>query len=122
MRQYTIHRDPGHGWLAVPKKECLKLLIMAKISPYSYVSKSGKTIYLEEDCDAGLFIEAFKKKYGVEPRYRDSKNKKTYTQESHIRRLPSYPQAYWASLYNLAIKELKNEFSNVIPIRKGIMS
>lgn len=117
---YMIHRDPGHGWLAVPKKECLKLLIMAKISPLSYVSKSGNTIYLEEDTDAGLFIDAYKKKYGKEPIYKESRNKKTYTDQSPIRSLNSYPQAYWASLYQLAINELKEEFSNVIPIKRGI--
>ena len=54
--QYIFHSDPGHGWLAVKRKELIKLDIIDSISEYSY--QKGDTVYLEEDCDAGLFLQA----------------------------------------------------------------
>ncbi len=53
--KYTLHTDPGHGWLEVEKAELVKLGIADKISGYSYMK--GDTAYLEEDCDAFLFAE-----------------------------------------------------------------
>ena len=51
-----MHSDAGHGWLAVKTKELVELGIADKISSYSFYK--GKTTYLEEDCDAGLYINA----------------------------------------------------------------
>lgn len=56
----VFHSDPGHGWLAVKMSELKMLGIETQISSYSYVK--GKTVYLEEDCDAGVFIKAAKAK------------------------------------------------------------
>ena len=56
----TFHSDPGHSWLAVPYSELLDLGIADKISTYSYIK--GKTVYLEEDLDAGIYIDAVKAK------------------------------------------------------------
>lgn len=53
---HTFYTDPGHGWLAVPLSELERLGIADKISTYSYMS--GDVAYLEEDCDAPLFIKA----------------------------------------------------------------
>lgn len=53
---YTFYTDPGHGWLAVPLSELERLGIADKISTCSYVK--GHTVFLEEDCDAPLFIKA----------------------------------------------------------------
>ena len=53
---YTFYHDPGHGWLAVPVDELFNLGIAHLISRYSYLSKNGKTAYLEEDCDAQIFM------------------------------------------------------------------
>ena len=53
-----FHSDSGHGWLAVKRGEIEKLGITDKISTYSY--QKGKTVYLEEDCDAQLFLGAMK--------------------------------------------------------------
>lgn len=50
--------DPGHGWLKVNKKHILKLGLADKISSYSY--ERNNHVYLEEDCDAGVFLKAFK--------------------------------------------------------------
>jgi len=53
---YTYIVDSGHGWLKVPHSELRTLGIADKISLYSY--SNGSYAYLEEDCDAGVFIDA----------------------------------------------------------------
>jgi hypothetical protein len=57
---YVFHTDPSHGWLEVDKDELSLLNIADKISSYSY--KLGNKVFLEEDCDAGLFINALENK------------------------------------------------------------
>lgn len=54
MKTYKFYADPGHGWLAVKRSELTSMGIIGKISHYSY--QRGDTVYLEEDCDASLFI------------------------------------------------------------------
>lgn len=58
--QYIFHTDPGHGWLAVKYAELIRLGIREQISGGSYISESGKTVYLEEDCDMTIFMNAKK--------------------------------------------------------------
>ncbi len=54
--------DPGHAWLAVPVAEIRRLGIAERISGYSYLGSGwhGYDGYalLEEDCDAGVYIDA----------------------------------------------------------------
>jgi hypothetical protein len=50
------YSDDSHGWIAVKKQVLIDLGILDIISFCSYVSKSGSTIYLEEDSDANKFI------------------------------------------------------------------
>ena len=57
---YKFHSDAGHGWLAVPKHEIQELGIAVDISQCSY--QKGGMAYLEEDCDAPLFIRTFEAK------------------------------------------------------------
>ncbi len=57
---YLSHSDAGHGWLAVKRQELVELGIIDKISHFSY--QRGKTVYLEEDCDCSLFINALEAK------------------------------------------------------------
>lgn len=57
---YRFLTDPGHGWLEVTVAELMRLQILGKISAYSYLSDDGKRAFLEEDCDAPVFIEAKK--------------------------------------------------------------
>ena len=66
---YVFHSDPGHGWLAVKRKELVRLAILNKVSQCSY--QRGGTVYLEEDCDASLFIDA-KDKAGEKFEHRES--------------------------------------------------
>jgi len=58
MAKYRFISDPGHAWLEVPRAELVALNILDKVSHYSYQNKG--MVYLEEDCDAGLFIDAKK--------------------------------------------------------------
>jgi hypothetical protein len=51
-----MHSDPRHAWLEVPAELIKQLGIGPQISKFSYMHH-GK-VYLEEDCDAPLFLEA----------------------------------------------------------------
>ena len=51
-----FHSDAGHGWLAVKRDELDQLGITKEISTCSYIN--GYTVYLEEDCDAGVYMNA----------------------------------------------------------------
>lgn len=76
---FHFHSDAGHGWLAVKIADLAKLgITLDEISNYSYWR--GKTLYLEEDCDAPVFIKKFLAKYGHQPVF-----KETYVERSPIR-------------------------------------
>ena len=53
-----FYADPGHGWLAVKRNLLHKYGVADKVSAFSY--QRGATVYLEEDCDAGLILNALK--------------------------------------------------------------
>jgi hypothetical protein len=73
------HTDSGHGWLQV-KKEALKIFnIEHLISSFSY--EDGEFVYLEEDCDAPLFLEHL---YGQKEWWNNEKHK------AHYRAIPNY--------------------------------
>ena len=59
-----FHCDPSHGWLEVPREDIDALGIADQISAYSYAMaathKRAGMVYLEEDCDASLFLDAAK--------------------------------------------------------------
>lgn len=74
-KTYVFHTDPGHGWLAVRKSELIALDVLERITPYSYMK--GDTVYLEEDCDAATFMQAYQEKVGKELLYRSSYQEKT---------------------------------------------
>ena len=76
MKSYKLHTDPGHGWLAVRRKELVELGIADKISRYSYVK--GETAYLEEDCDLAVFLKAFNAVHGQDPVITESFREKTF--------------------------------------------
>ena len=63
MKTFTFHNDPGHGWLEVTQPDLDDLLLTyVDFSAYSYTD--GQRLYLEEDCDAGIFLNAYAAKYG----------------------------------------------------------
>jgi hypothetical protein len=68
---FTFFSDAGHGWLKVPKAMLVDLGIAGEISHYSY--QYGDYAYLEEDCDMGIFIQAYKGRgFNFEYRTRNS--------------------------------------------------
>lgn len=67
VKTFKYYQDAGHGWVAVKRQLLHDLGIADKISPYSY--QKGKTVYLEEDCDASTFFNAYILKYGKDSYY-----------------------------------------------------
>jgi len=80
---YDFYSDPGHGWLKVPRTEIEKLGIAHQVSTCSF--KNGNFVYLEEDCDAPLFIKAQEAK-GIEVKFKEYSTNKS----SKIRSYPSF--------------------------------
>jgi hypothetical protein len=83
----THFSDPGHGWIRVSNTQ-LKMLpeeLREQISGYSYQSETGRYVYLEEDCDAGIFFE-WAKGNG----FTVIQSRKYTNRSSRIRNLPSY--------------------------------
>lgn len=58
----VFYADPGHGWARVPRAELEALGLLSAITAYSYQRKAY--VYLEEDCDLGLYIKALKNRHG----------------------------------------------------------
>jgi hypothetical protein len=61
---FTMHSDPGHGWLKVSGLALLRAGLDPALdfSSCSYWNrdKAGELFfYLEEDCDAGIFLAAY---------------------------------------------------------------
>lgn len=57
-RKLTFLSDGGHGWLSVTLKDVAALGVAADISTYSHMNE--RRAFLEEDCDAGIFMDAAK--------------------------------------------------------------
>ena len=62
---FTLHTDPGHGWLEVPVQLLHELGIAKDITNFSFYF-SGNA-YLEEDYDAGTFLKAYSAAHGGPP-------------------------------------------------------
>ena len=76
-RIFEFVTDPGHGWLKVDFETLAKLdLKLSDFSSCSYLffnSRKGAMqpfIYLEEDCDAGIFAKRYKEVTGQEAKTR----------------------------------------------------
>ena len=70
MQQFTFYTDPGHGWLAVTFTDMIELgLKPDDFSQYSY--RHGDVAYLEEDCDAAVFVNAYTQVKGERPKFRE---------------------------------------------------
>lgn len=57
-KKLTFISDAAHGWLSVSIKDVIALGIKDKISKFSYMTPNR--VYLEEDEDAGIFMDAAK--------------------------------------------------------------
>jgi hypothetical protein len=74
--------DPRHGWIKVDWTDLKALnLNPTDFSRYSY--RKGNTFYLEEDCDATKFVDAYEAKHGSKPQFKD-----VYRERTFIRNLP----------------------------------
>lgn len=64
IRVKTVYRfaDPAHGWIKVKRSELEKLGVLGKISSYSY--QRGDDVFLEEDCDGGIYTQTLREKHG----------------------------------------------------------
>jgi len=80
MEYYKAYSDDQHGWLRVSKKKLKSLGIMDKISSCSY--EDEEYLYLEEDLDAGIFLNTQKDE--------DIDIDENYCTESPIRKLKHY--------------------------------
>ena len=62
-RKFIFYADPGHAWLRVPLSDLeIANLTTEDFTFYSY--KNGRYVYLEEDCDAGTFIDRWTELFG----------------------------------------------------------
>lgn len=59
---FKFYSDPSHGWLEVPRKLAAQVGVLDQITPYSH--QKGANLYLEEDCDANRFVQAYEAKFG----------------------------------------------------------
>jgi hypothetical protein len=78
-------QDPGHGWIACSASLVRDLGIAHQISRYSYLDRPSGTAYLEEDCDAGLLIDALRAagiQYSIREVHCNS--------DAKLRRLPAF--------------------------------
>ena len=69
QKTFDVISDPGHAWVKVPMTLLYSLCISKQISSYSY--RRGAYAYLEEDCDLGVFFDAYKACYGHDPKFRE---------------------------------------------------
>lgn len=58
--KFNVYTDPGHAWCKVPRSLLVKLNIADKVTAYSY--QRGDSVYLEEDCDLSLLVQALRDK------------------------------------------------------------
>lgn len=81
---FKSYSDAGHGWIAVKRALLIQLGILNAITRHSYQSKSGKTVYLEEDADATTLINKLKELNIT------WETKTKYSPVSRIRSLPRF--------------------------------
>ena len=79
------YSDAAHGWISVKRDLLISLGIESEVSNYSYQSKTGGTVYLEEDRDLRLLLEAM-------PEIDVNRDLKYFCHgdKSYIRNLPSF--------------------------------
>ena len=86
-RPFHFIMDPGHGFLKVARRFLSDLGIAAQITSFSFTTPhTGHFVYLEEDCDAACFADAFKARYGHDPITRVL----TINEPSGVRGFPRY--------------------------------
>jgi hypothetical protein len=100
--------DAGHGWLKISREDAENLGILDLISGYSYVSPSGKYLYLEEDQDAVTAFGAITKQKR-EIQYKPFRNCAKYSTIRNYRHV--IPHDDYKALLNEAIADNKIVFN-----------
>lgn len=62
---FDMYNDAGHGWLKVQYHLIEKMGLTQNITPYS--RQHGIDVFLEEDCDAPMFIRKYREMFEREP-------------------------------------------------------
>lgn len=83
---FKFHSDAGHGWVAVRIADLIALDLINKITPYSFMN--GGTAYLEEDVDAGTFLNKYREVHGADSFKVVPLNQSAGT--NHVRRFARY--------------------------------
>lgn len=89
-KRVVFYSDPAHAWLKVSVKELVKLGIADKITHLSYVR--GKHAFLEEDCDAALYLDTLKALHGGKLEFKVEEH--STNKQSRIRGYRSYTPGY----------------------------
>lgn len=93
------YSDPQHAWLRISRKDADYLGILPQITSYSYQSKHGNILYLEEDQDAALVLNALMERNGdVRPCWGIGVVERT--RRSRIRYLPRYFHELYCTVYS----------------------
>jgi hypothetical protein len=94
MKTFDYIQDSGHGWVKVPVYLLESLSIADKVSFYSYY-RAGYS-YLEEDNDTALFFNAYRAKFGFDPKLRNR-----ISNRSRVRNYDTYKSAKFTYAYHL---------------------
>jgi hypothetical protein len=107
VKTYQWYSDPGHAWLKVPFADLYDTTAWNKISSYSFLGTGCRFgyVFLEEDNDAGLFLEQIADAKTKELRHSN-------TRESFIRQLPRYTKDKF--VYGLAVQKKRLTFTEVV--------
>lgn len=69
-----FYHDAAHGWIKVPLSKLKEFDIIDKISYYSYMRNDHA--YLEEDCDAHVYLNALSNR-GIKFKFRDHQSNRS---------------------------------------------
>jgi hypothetical protein len=88
----NFYSDSAHGWAKVSINEIKELGIAKDITTYSYMDMTDDSVYLEEDYDLGLYINAIKEQYGndIDINFVEHKSREDENGLSCIRDYPRY--------------------------------
>jgi len=91
MKRIWVKRyhDAGHGWYRVSRAVIKRLGLENKVSEYSYQSKGGHSVYLEEDADFPLFLSRLRE-LDIDRDKVIQFEREVYSHRSRVRRLESY--------------------------------
>ena len=88
----NFYSDSAHGWAKVSINEIKELGIAKDITTYSYMDMTDDSVFLEEDYDLGLYINAIKEQYGndIDINFVEHKAREDENGLSCIRDYPRY--------------------------------